>query len=154
MPVNSTLLCQRTEDPVTHIDYAEKWCKRKMEAYRIANSNSLSSSAQAKTYYDQRGRGVVLNQGDWVLVRNLGERAGPGKLYSKPEKGVYMVKEQISEFGVCPPTREHLKKGETRQLHRILHLLVNDLPVEFQSQSSKSPSEPSRRQGSTCVRVN
>lgn len=65
-----------------------------MEAYYIAYSNSLSSSAQTKTYCDQRGRGgVVLNQGDWVLVRNLGERAGPGKLHSKPEKGVCVVKE-------------------------------------------------------------
>lgn len=97
---------------MTHKGYAEKWRKRMTEAYRIANNNSLSSSAKGKSYYDQKARGVILKPGDRVLVRNVGERGGPGKLHSYWEERIYVVKEQVSDNPVYVIHPESGNKGK------------------------------------------
>lgn len=64
-------------------------------------------------------KGVVLKPGDRVLVRNLREHGGPGKLRSYWEKTIYVVKEQVSDnpvFEVVSPECGN-KKG-TRTLQR------------------------------------
>ena len=148
LPVDLLFGLSEETDPVTHKGYAEKWRERMTEAYRIATDNSLASSAKGKSYYDQKARGVVLKQGDRVLVRNLSERGGPGKLRSYWEKRIYVVKEQVSDNPVYVVHPESDAKGKTRTLHRNLLLLVNDLPVEFPPQLVKPTPKPSQKQGS------
>lgn len=153
LPVDLLFGLAGKTDPLTHKGYVEKWCKRMTEAYHIANNNSLSSSAKGKSYYDQKVRGVVLQPGDRVLVRNLGERGGPGKLRSYWEKRIYVVKEQVSDNPVYVIHPEGTDKGRTRTLHRNLLLLVNDLPVELPSQPTKPASKQTQRPGNTGERI-
>lgn len=153
LPVDLLFGLAEQADPVSSKGYAEKWRKRMTEAYRVANQNSLSSSAKGKSYYDQKVRGVVLKPGDRVLVRNLGERGGPGKLRSYWEKRVYVVREQVSDNPVYVIQPEGDHHGRTRTLHRNLLLLVNELPVEIPQQAAKPTPKPIPRQANAQARA-
>lgn len=71
------------------------------EAYQIANEDNKQASAQGKTQYDLKVKGVTLKPGDRVLVRNLREQEGPGKLISYWEKTIYVVKASFRQSCVC-----------------------------------------------------
>lgn len=138
--------------PTSPRGYAEKWRKRMIEAYRVANGNSQSSSSKGKSYYDQKMRGVVLKAGDRVLVRNMEERGGPGKFRSYWEDKIYVVKEQVSDNPVYVIHPEDKDQARTRTLHRNLLLLVNDLLAEFPQRPAKLTSETAQGQANARVR--
>ncbi|KAK3516314.1 hypothetical protein QTP70_009370 [Hemibagrus guttatus] len=132
------------EEETTPKGYAKQWAHRMSEVYKIAESPSQQSSARGKAQNDRKVSGVVLKAGDPVLVRNLGERGGPGKLRSYWKKAVYVVKEQVSNNPVYVIYPENSDRGKTRTLHQNLLLLVNDLPVEAPAKTPAS-TRPERQ---------
>ena len=71
-------------------------------------------------------------EGDLVLVRNLCERGGPGKIRSYWEGNVYRAVKRIEASPVYQVVQESSKDSTLRTLHCNLLLPCNDLPLDGQ----------------------
>uniref|UniRef100_A0AAV2JMK3 Uncharacterized protein n=1 Tax=Knipowitschia caucasica TaxID=637954 RepID=A0AAV2JMK3_KNICA len=107
-----------------------------LEAYRIASKSDSKGQARAKNYYDRKAYGAELQLGSRVLVRNLSQRGGPGKLRSYWEEKVHVVVEKKSDTPVYVIKPER-GPGKTRVIHRNLLLPCDYLPIEDMLQKPK-----------------
>ena len=111
-------------------DYVVEWEKGMHEAYKIAAENSKKAASHSKrSHHDKRIHGTALKPGDRVLVRNLSERGGTGKLRNYWEEKVHVVIHRRKESPVCVLKAEDGSGGE-RILHCNLLLPCNLLPFE------------------------
>lgn len=124
-------------------DYVTEWKKGLEEAYRIAAKSAGKAGNRAKDRYDRKLQSAALVKGDRVLVRNLLERGGPGKLRSYWEPEVHIVVRRLGDSPVYEVKTEG-NGGRLRRLHRNLLLPCNDLPVPAKQQP-KPKSKPKRR---------
>ena len=110
-------------------EYVKKWRHAMSEAYKIASETAQRNALHGKKQYDKKVRHIVLEPGDRVLVRNMSQRGGPGKLRSYWENEVYTVVEQK---GQDTPVYEVRSESGTKKrvLHRNLLLPCTYLPVE------------------------
>ena len=75
-------------------EYVQKRRNAMSEAYKIASETAQRNAQHGKKQYDKKVRRIVSEPGDRVLVRNISERGGPGKLRSYWENEVYVVVEK------------------------------------------------------------
>lgn len=61
------------------------------EGYEVASTHSRKSAELGKVQYDKTVRHTTLYEGDRVLIRNLSDRGGPGKLHPYWEQEIYVV---------------------------------------------------------------
>lgn len=100
------------------------------EAYQIAQQNAKKTAERGKEYYNKRVSGGVLQPGDRVLVRNLSERGGPGKLRSHWGHVIHVVEERMGIQSPAYKVKPESAGGRTRVLHRNLLLPCDALELD------------------------
>ena len=110
-------------------DYIHKWKTAIEEAYGIGSRRSCAVGARNKTCYDLKTNSVDLQPNDRVLVRNLSERGGPGKLRSHWEKDVHRVIRRKDKMS--PVYEVQCENGKGPVLHRNLLLQSNDFFIDL-----------------------
>ena len=114
----------------SYSDYVNKWKNAMEEAYAIASRRSRAAGERNKANYDLKAKSVDLQPKDRVLVRNLSERGGPGKLRSYWEKDVHRVIRRKDNMSPVYEVQRENGTGPVRVLHRNLLFQCNDLPVD------------------------
>ena len=102
-------------------EYVRKWQGAMQEAYDIAAKRTQHSQQQNKESYDKKVRSTVLQEGDHVLVRNLTERGGPGKLRSFWEKDIHRV---VKRLGDHSPVYQLVSEREIRTQRCVLYIVT------------------------------
>ncbi|CAG2191475.1 unnamed protein product [Mytilus edulis] len=100
------------------------------KAYKLASENACTSATKGTRLYDTKVRGSCLQKGDCVLVENLLERGGPGKLRSYWKENIYVVLRRTNDKS---PVYEVKKENVTRRkrlLHQNLLMQCDSLPLE------------------------
>uniref|UniRef100_A0A8C5MCC1 Integrase catalytic domain-containing protein n=1 Tax=Leptobrachium leishanense TaxID=445787 RepID=A0A8C5MCC1_9ANUR len=134
LPIDSMFDTPVTEQYKNYSEYVKTWTDSMTEAYQVASKVATQAAQRGKEYYDRKTHGVQLSPDSRVLVRNLTERGGPGKLRSFWEDSEHVVLTPVYE--VKPETG----KGRIRLLHRNLLLPCDYLPID---QDQKSPNRHS-----------
>ena len=120
--------------------YVDEWQSAMKEAYALAAQESNDAARKNKLLYDKRAKAALLKEGDRVLVKNVRERGGPGKLRSYWEQTIYRVKERKPESPVYVVIPE--KGGKTRTVHRNMLLQCGEkVPDQDEEIRSKTESK-------------
>ena len=112
----------------THSQYVDSWKKAMREACIVASGKAKKCAAAGKKGYDKKIYGATLEVGDRVLVRNMSERGGTGKLRSYWEEHVHVVISKKNDN--IPVYTVERESGKPRVLHRNLLLPCDHLPLE------------------------
>lgn len=111
-------------------EYAEKWRARMEDAYKLESATAYKEGRREKALYDRKIYGAELSPGCRVLIRNLSERGGPGKLRSYWEDQVYIVTQRKQPDSPVYELKPENGKGRVRVMHRNLLLPCEFLPIE------------------------
>ncbi|KAK2883193.1 hypothetical protein Q8A73_022126 [Channa argus] len=146
LPIDLMFGLAAKDQSSSHTDYAEKWRARMTEAYQLASNTACKEGVRRKVLYDKKAYGAELYPGCRVLIRNLNEKGGPGKLRSFWEDQVYVVIQRKHQDSPVYELKPENGKGRTRVIHRNLLLPCDFLPVE----EVKSPGEPRKAAPTHC----
>ena len=125
-------------------EYARKLRERLAFAYRAAEKAAKKSSAKHKASYDIKVRHSTLQEGDRVLVKNVGLR-GKRKIADRWEKTPYIVKSQPNpDIPVYEVQCDTPRARKTRMLHRNLLLPFFCLKPKVRTPITK-PQHPRNR---------
>ncbi|MGH0190246.1 UNVERIFIED_CONTAM: hypothetical protein FKN15_043544 [Acipenser sinensis] len=130
LPIDLLFDVRRDSNKGSYQEYVENWRKRMAEAYVIASRSAAKTAARGKRQYDKKCYGAELQQGSRVLVRNVREKGGPGKIRSYWEDRVYVVVRRKGKDSPVFEVKPEKGGGRTKVLHRNLLLPCDHLPIE------------------------
>ena len=126
----------------TYPEYLKQWRTAMEGAHRIAAERAGHSAVKGREQYDKKVRTSELKQGDRVLVKNLLEKGGPGKLRSFWENTIYEVVDRKDPNNAVYTVKPLDKPGRQRVLHRNLLLPCPYLPYKAETVNEQSRAKP------------
>ncbi|CAL9693785.1 unnamed protein product [Knipowitschia caucasica] len=144
LPIDLMFGLETKEQSSSHQEYAGKWRIKMTEAYKLASKSAYKEGTRGKALYDKKVYGAELLPGSRVLVRNLNEKGGPGKLRSFWEDRVYVVTQKKHQDSPVYEIKPENGKRRTRILHRNLLLPCDFLPVEMTVPPDKETKKKKR----------
>ena len=130
LPIDSIKSVQNQDTSQKSYEKLAEWTESMQQAVEIATKNAEKSRAQNKLSYDQKIRGNDIEVGDSVLLRNLSERGGTGKLRSHLEDTVYVVTKKAENTPVFDIKPLDGKNTKSKRVHRNIIMPCNHLPTE------------------------
>ena len=134
--------------------YVADWQSAMKEAYNIAASKCKAQGDKAKAFYDLNVRSSTLQPGDRVLVKNLSERGGPGKLRSYWKDKVHVVVHRKSPESPVYQLKPENGTGPIRTLHRNLLFPCGTLLESSSTPRKVSPGRQELKPSTTLAREN
>ena len=102
--------------------YVKQWATAMKDAYEIVEKRTGNRLHTREERDRKKAHSSALNPGDRVLIRNLSERGGPGKLRAYWEDKIHIVIERKSEDSPVYKVKPEGTEGKVRVLHRNLLL--------------------------------
>ena len=136
LPIDCILPIEPNKSCKTYDQFVREWKSSIKQAFQLANQHIQQAGAANKRRYDAKCKAVSLTIGDRVLVRNVSERGGTGKLRSWWEQKIYEVVEMKESVPVY--TVRTIDGKITKTVHRNMLMRVNDLPIDTFGQMSKA----------------
>ena len=131
LPIDSIFQVEEvmTVSDLSYRQYAEDWKKAMKEAFRIAQKFDEKGKRYQKKHYDLKRKGAGLVVGDHVLMRNLKERGGTGKLRSYWEPTVFEVIKCHKDIPVFD-IKNLSQQKDVRTIHRNLLMKNNEISLD------------------------
>ena len=132
----------------SHQQFVDEWKNSMREVFRLAKEKSEKAQAYNKEKYDGKVREIGISEGDHVLVKNLRDTGGTGKLRSYWEHQIFKV---VSQQGDLPVYRVQSldKPRDVRVLHRNLLMRCDELPLnvfkEIEDLEKEKKAKPLRK---------
>jgi len=119
------------QTPAPTSKYVQEFKESLQEAYKKAATSAEREAEHNRKRFNKTARAVTIRPGDRVLVRNMTERGGPGKLRSYWEDEVYTVLRRMGdESPVYEVQQENNRRSRTRVLHRNMLRQIDSLPLQ------------------------
>ena len=123
-------------DDRSYHELADRWNQSIREACEIASRHAEKS----KERYDHKVYGTPIAVGDQVLIRNLSERGGTGKLRSFWQDEIFTVVQQMNELPVYK-IRSNVTRNE-KVVHRNLMLKCDQIEMLPKDETPKQDRAP------------
>ena len=113
----------------THSKFVDYWRNQMSQAYKIASTNSSCRKRKDIARHDSEGPlTAVLEKSDRVLIRNLSERGGTGKMRSFWEDKVHVIIDNFKSENITYKVQpENDLNGKIGTLHRNMLLSRDNL---------------------------
>ncbi len=136
LPIDSIFPNNDPEGNSSYGEFVTRWKMSMDQAYKIANEQIKKSSTYNKQKYDKqnKAKSVEIIPGDRVLVKNVRDRGGTGKLRSFWEQEIYEVVSKHDELPVYKI--KPLGTNRVRTIHRNLIKGCNELPIDVLRKSN------------------